>query len=110
MKVLILAINLIVILAVMYGDGVYFAVRSAYSAGYAKADASGIKRMFQCKVLTGMFCHGAGGMRVLPDRKDKAADGRILKFDSAVDNLKDPNMYIVFSDRQAYPEYLIEYK
>jgi hypothetical protein len=43
-----------------YGDGVYFALNSAYSANasYAVPDQRGHQRMFLCKVLVGEYCTG----------------------------------------------------
>ncbi|XP_048244595.1 protein mono-ADP-ribosyltransferase PARP14-like isoform X1 [Haliotis rufescens] len=93
--------------ATAVGEGVYFAVQAAYSDRntYAVPDRQGHKHMFQARVLTGMYCRGQGGMRVPPQRD--AANH--IQFDSVVDNVSGPGMYIIFNDTQAYPEYLITY-
>lgn len=96
--------------AVAYGNGVYFAVNPTYSAQaqYARPDPNGNKRMYMCKVLVGEFTKGQGGMKV-PPPKPGAAGGHIL-YDSVVDNLQSPGIFVIFHDTQAYPEYLIVFK
>ena len=44
-------------------------------------------------------------MRVLP----KNIAGQTV-YDSATDDVRKPSMYVIFSDTQAYPEYLITFK
>lgn len=93
--------------AAAYGNGAYFAVDPAYSArGYAAPDARGQKRMYLARVLVGDYAQGRSGMIVPPARNTgNAAD----LYDSVVDNTANPTMFIVFSDTQAYPEYLITF-
>ncbi|XP_062610602.1 protein mono-ADP-ribosyltransferase PARP14-like [Saccostrea cucullata] len=94
--------------AVAYGEGVYFAVNAGYSAQdtYSRRDPSGNKRMYLCKVLTGEFTVGKGGMRVPPA---KGQQSHIL-YDSVVNNMANPVMYIIFNDTQGYPDYLITFQ
>ncbi|XP_033756233.1 protein mono-ADP-ribosyltransferase PARP15-like [Pecten maximus] len=93
--------------AVAYGNGVYFAVNSQYSAQpqYSVQDANGYNRMYQCRVLTGEFTRGQGGMRVPPQ---KGSQGHIL-YDSVVDNATAPSIFVIFHDTQAYPEYIVTF-
>ena len=92
--------------ATKYGEGVYFAVNSSYSAqGYASPDASGHKRMYRSLVLTGDYTQGNSSMRYLPDNHSNPD----FKYDSAVDNLGNPCMFVVFLDSMAYPEYLVTF-
>ena len=95
-------------LATMYGNGVYFAIQSAYSAQdqYSKPDPYGTKHMYYARVLVGDFTQGRQGMRDPPSRGNNPAD----KYDSVTDNPAGPSMFIIFYDTQAYPEYLIEFK
>ncbi|KAI0221549.1 Protein mono-ADP-ribosyltransferase PARP14 [Lamellibrachia satsuma] len=89
-----------------YGEGVYFAVNSSYSAqGYASPDASGHMRMYRSLVLTGDYTTGDSYMRVLPNNPNN----RGFPFDSAVDDPGSPNMFVVFLDNMAYPEYLVTF-
>ena len=92
--------------ATAYGEGVYFAVNSSYSAqGYASPDASGHMRMYRSLVLTGDYTTGDSYMRVLPNNPSN----RGFPFDSAVDDPGSPNMFVVFLDNMAYPEYLVTF-
>nr|XP_046242508.1 protein mono-ADP-ribosyltransferase PARP14-like isoform X2 [Scatophagus argus] len=91
----------------MHGNGSYFAVDPVYSAqGYAKPDASGQKRMYLARVLVGDFTKGRSGIVTPPPKgSGNAAD----LYDSVVDHTTGPTMFIIFSDIQAYPEYLITF-
>ncbi|KAJ8316973.1 hypothetical protein KUTeg_004877 [Tegillarca granosa] len=110
--------------AVVYGNGVYFAVSSDYSARdqYAAPDHNGHKRIYQCKVLTGEYVQGSQGLRVPPQKakykkilqKSIAAlaqpsPGSVAHYDSVVDDILNPGIYVIFNDTQAYPEYLITF-
>ncbi|XP_071315254.1 protein mono-ADP-ribosyltransferase PARP14-like isoform X2 [Trachinotus anak] len=92
--------------AAVYGKGVYFAVNANYSAGgYSKPDASGLKRMYVARVLTGRYTVGNATMKSPPPRGTDPTDC----FDSLVDNPQQPTMFVIFHDDQAYPEYLITF-
>ena len=93
--------------ATALGKGVYFAVASWYSAQpkYSTPDASGRKRMYQARVLTGEHTKGSSSYRVPPS--NAATPG--FPFDSVVDNVSMPQRFVIFLDNQAYPEYLITF-
>uniref|UniRef100_A0A3Q4G910 Poly [ADP-ribose] polymerase n=1 Tax=Neolamprologus brichardi TaxID=32507 RepID=A0A3Q4G910_NEOBR len=95
--------------ATVHGHGTYFAVNASYSAQptYSKPAADGSRLMFVARVLTGVFTQGQATMKVLPLRNSQQPHNR---FDSAVDKIDNPTMYIVFHDNQAYPDYLITFK
>lgn len=95
--------------ATAYGHGTYFAVNASYSAHptYSKPAADGSQLMFVARVLTGVFTLGQSNMRVPPSRSDLGSHER---YDSVVDKMDNPNMYVVFHDNQAYPDYLITFK
>ena len=94
--------------AVRYGKGVYFATNSKYSNRYARPDSKGIKRMFLCRVAVGEYCLGKNELLV-PYTRDAS---RNILYDSTTDSMSDKerDMFVVYHDAQAYPEYLIEYK
>ncbi|KAM4626660.1 protein mono-ADP-ribosyltransferase PARP14-like [Discoglossus pictus] len=94
--------------AAAIGNGTYFAVNANYSAQdtYSRPDANGSKYMYLARVLTGMSCAGKAGL-VTPPAKN-ATDPTDL-YDSVTDNPSGPSMYVIFSDIQAYPEYLITF-
>ncbi|XP_071793808.1 protein mono-ADP-ribosyltransferase PARP14-like isoform X2 [Asterias amurensis] len=91
-----------------YGKGTYFAVAASYSASpqYAKPDANGTKHVFVTKVLVGDYIRGSHGMITPPPKPQNPAE----LFDSVVDNMNYPGIYVIFHDAQAYPEYLIKFQ
>ena len=60
--------------------------------------------MFLCRVVVGEYCLGKRDA-LTPDVRQ----GHQL-YDSTVNNMSDPGMYVTFHDSQAYPEYLIKFK
>uniref|UniRef100_A0A673LIG0 Poly [ADP-ribose] polymerase n=1 Tax=Sinocyclocheilus rhinocerous TaxID=307959 RepID=A0A673LIG0_9TELE len=91
----------------MYGNGSYFAVDPHYSAqGYSAPDAKGHKRMYLVRVLVGDFTQGKRGLLVPPARSSNSAD----LYNSVTDNMRNPTMFVIFNDVQAYPEYLITFQ
>ncbi len=85
----------------MYGKGSYFARDARYSKDYG--DGS---RMFVVKVLVGDWTRGDSSM-VRPPPRDPN-NPKVL-YDSTVDNIANPGIYVVYDKQQCYPEYLIEY-
>uniref|UniRef100_A0A674CPF9 PARP catalytic domain-containing protein n=1 Tax=Salmo trutta TaxID=8032 RepID=A0A674CPF9_SALTR len=61
--------------------------------------------MFVCRVLVGDYTEGNSSY-VRPPPKET---GGSIFYDSCVDNIKDPKVFVVFEKYQVYPEYLIEY-
>jgi hypothetical protein len=90
----------------MYGKGVYFAVNSSYSSStqYSKPNDAREQRMFACRVLVGEYCQGEQD-KPTPDERHE----RVL-YDSTVDNVNTPKIFVVYRDAQAYPEYIITFK
>jgi len=86
----------------LYGKGSYFAKNAKYSAGYTDC-----RTMFLVQVLVGAYTRGHTTM-VRPPPKDIKLP-LINLYDSCVDNVADPNIFVVFTQEQSYPEYLIEY-
>ncbi|XP_028997166.1 protein mono-ADP-ribosyltransferase PARP14-like isoform X2 [Betta splendens] len=95
--------------ATLYGHGTYFAVDASYSANtkYSKPAADGSQLMFVARVLTGTYTLGHSDTKVPPPRNVEQPDNF---YDSLVDNISNPSMYVVFHDSQAYPDYLITFK
>ncbi|XP_034742022.1 poly(ADP-ribose) polymerase family member 14-related sequence 1 isoform X2 [Etheostoma cragini] len=94
--------------AACYGNGTYFAVNASYSASntYSKPNQSGEKCMYLCRVLTGDFTLGQQHMIEPPAKTANS----VQKYDSVVDNVARPSMFVIFHDNHAYPEYLITFK
>lgn len=84
------------------GYGTYFAVDASYSVYHSLTtlNHNGKKFVYVCRVLTGEYTLG---------REDFIEPPRIgsRQFDSVVDNVINPSMFVIFHDAQAYPEYLI---
>ncbi|XP_067284558.1 protein mono-ADP-ribosyltransferase PARP12-like [Pseudorasbora parva] len=87
-----------------YGKGSYFARDAKYSHSYTKD--SGTRSMFVCRILVGHYTKGASDY-LRPPSKD---GGDTIFYDSCVNDIYDPSIFVVFEKHQIYPEYLIEYK
>lgn len=86
--------------ATYYGKGVYFASNSSYSHKYTDLNRNkNVGHMFICRILVGEMAVGNKNMSVPPDNKD-----------TTVDKMPDPNIYVIYKDSQAYPEYLLTYE
>ncbi|KAB1258005.1 Poly [ADP-ribose] polymerase 10 [Camelus dromedarius] len=93
----------------LYGQGVYFAKRASLSVQdrYSPPNAEGHKAVFVARVLTGDYGQGHRGLRAPPLR----APGHVLlRYDSAVDCLRQPSIFVIFHDTQALPTHLITCK
>ncbi|XP_051643668.1 protein mono-ADP-ribosyltransferase PARP14 [Manacus candei] len=95
--------------AAAIGNGTYFAAHASYSAQnqYSVPDVNGKKHMYLARVLTGEYCAGKAGLITPPPKNP--ADPTDL-YDSVVDNVSNPTVFVIFNDIQAYPEYLITFK
>ena len=86
-----------------YGKGSYFARDSSYSHRFTDDH-----RILAVHVLVGEYCVGRDTY-VRPPPKDKD-DPLGAMFDACVDNIENPEIFVVFSTDQAYPAYVIEYE
>ncbi|XP_077740611.1 protein mono-ADP-ribosyltransferase PARP15-like isoform X1 [Canis aureus] len=95
--------------AAAYGKGTYFAVNARYSADdiYSRPDSNGRKHIYVVRVLTGVYTLGHAGL-VTPPSKNPHNPTDL--FDSVTNDTQHPNLFVVFSDNQAYPEYLITFR
>ena len=92
----------------MYGKGVYFARDASYSHRYTALDANSQRHMYYAQVLTGEYTVGNTSM-LAPPAKNLQVDANVL-FDSTVDNVSNPTIFVVYQDTQCYPAYLITYQ
>ncbi|KAL3843270.1 hypothetical protein ACJMK2_021212, partial [Sinanodonta woodiana] len=92
---------------VWYGMGVYFSTQSTYGCddNYTKRDAKMHKYMYQCKVLTGNSTVVQKGYKERFPPIDPTTGN---KYDSTSSPAMDE--YVIYSDTQSYPEYLIEFE
>nr|XP_029486369.1 protein mono-ADP-ribosyltransferase PARP11-like isoform X1 [Oncorhynchus nerka] len=86
-----------------YGKGSYFARDAKYSHAYTSQ--SGLRSMFVCQVLVGDYTVGNSRYEKPPPKET----GGSSFYDSCVDNIQDPRVFVVFETHQVYPEYLIQY-
>ena len=93
--------------ATVYGKGVYFAHDASYSARdqYSPRDANNNKYIFLAKVLTGEFTVGNSHCVTPPPKSGNS----LTLYDSVVDNVNTPAIFVIFGDAQAYPDYLITF-
>ena len=92
-----------------YGRGVYFARDAQYSLRFAvnrerRAGTQGRRYMYLARVLAGQYCIGYETMIVPPPKNPSRPE---ILFESVVDDQRNPSVFVVFSDNQCYPEYLI---
>lgn len=95
--------------ATVYGNGVYFALEASYSARstYSPPDANGCRYMYLTKVLVGEYTVGRQGL-ITPPPKNLADPTDT--YDTVVDQIPNPLIFVVFYDWQCYPEYLITFQ
>ena len=90
-----------------WGQGVCFSRDASYATYdcYSMPDVQGNKYMYLARVLVGEYCKGNSGYRVPP-----LQPGSEWTFDSTVDDINNPGVFVSFHDAQSYPEYLITFK
>lgn len=67
-----------------------------------------LHKMFMAKVLVGRFTGGSSTYRK-PPPLDPVNDPYGKCYDSCVDNIHNPKVFVIFDSSQVYPDYLIEY-
>lgn len=80
------------------GAGVYFSSDLTTSLGYSSNN-----KLLYCRVLVGHSGTGAPGMRRPPEKGGRWGAGE--RYDSVTRD----NMFVVFDNYQAYPEYLVSF-
>lgn len=101
----------------MWGQGTYFAVNASYchEQGFVHETKApeGLVQVFLCKVAVGdsVFVRLGSGtnLKVAPCRPDEEAKFPGQKYDSVLGSTNGSDVFVVYNDYQAYPEYLISY-
>lgn len=90
-----------------YGQGSYFAVDASLRNNYSNPGEEKTRYMFLAKVLTGEFKRGKQSFLRPPlkDSNNPAGD----MYDSCVDDENQPKIFVIFSEQQCFPLYLIKY-
>ncbi|GAA6221073.1 TCDD-inducible poly [ADP-ribose] polymerase-like [Lates japonicus] len=92
-----------------YGFGSYFATTASFSHTYSgTVGPVEVRHMFLAKVLVGKVSQGRNSYRRPPPLSSKTRQYRL--YDTCVDNMDKPTMFVVFDRCQCYPYYLIKYK
>ena len=63
--------------------------------------------MYIARVLVGKYTKGKEGL-IIPPPIDE--NNQIVRYDSVVDNVINPLMFVIFYDYRSYPEYLVTFK
>ncbi|KAG7341246.1 receptor family ligand binding protein [Nitzschia inconspicua] len=94
--------------ATLWGKGVYFARDAEYSSRdvYSIPDSKGTKYVMACRVMVGEYCVGKTNA-ITPDVRCSRTHSL---YDSTVDRMTNPGIYVTYHDAQAYPEYIIRFK
>ena len=72
---------------------------------YCTPDAKDIQTVFLVRVVVGEYCKGIKHA-VTPAMRNALKN---QLYDSTVDNVNDPSIFVTYHDAQAYPEYLIKF-
>jgi len=88
-----------------YGDGTYFARNASYSHKYSQRISNGQHKMIVAEVLVGRSTKGRQGDKKMPPLPGEA----YKKYNSLVDSVADPSIFVVQHSNQAYPAYLLTY-
>eukprot|EP00485_Elphidium_margaritaceum_P015625 CAMPEP_0202731254 /NCGR_PEP_ID=MMETSP1385-20130828/187054_1 /ASSEMBLY_ACC=CAM_ASM_000861 /TAXON_ID=933848 /ORGANISM="Elphidium margaritaceum" /LENGTH=1201 /DNA_ID=CAMNT_0049397547 /DNA_START=241 /DNA_END=3846 /DNA_ORIENTATION=- len=88
-----------------YGKGTYFARDASYSVSFSACNDSGVYKMFQCKVICGQSHIGNRNFEL--KSWPKKADGFI--YDSLVNNVANPSIYVIHDDARVYPMFVIHF-
>ena len=93
----------------MWGIANYFAVNASYSDAYCHTLQNGSKQMFYARVMIGntVVCQPNNQMRMPPPINP--ATPHIL-YDSVQGFTGNSDVFMIYTNKKAYPEYLITYK
>ena len=89
----------------IYGDGTYFGRDASYSDIFAGVLPTGQKCLIAAYVVVGRWAPGRSGMKSCPLLPGES----FRRYNSLVDNVDNPSMFVIQEPGQAYPAYLITY-
>ena len=93
--------------ATLFGKGVYFARDTSYSTYplYSPPDARGLQTIFAVRCVVGKWSQGVRD-GLTPAVRD---DAKNLLYDTTVDDMRRPSIFVTYHDAQAYPEYRVRF-
>jgi hypothetical protein len=91
----------------MWGPANYFAANASYSDAYSHKIA-GTRQMFQARVMVGntKTCNPNKDLKMPPAI---SADNALDLYDSVHGRTGGSDVFVIYTNKQAYPEYLITY-
>ncbi|XP_032077847.1 protein mono-ADP-ribosyltransferase PARP12-like isoform X3 [Thamnophis elegans] len=89
----------------LYGKGSYFARDACYSHAYCNSKKQA-KTMFVARVLVGDYVQGEASYVRPPPRPNQSSSF----YDSCVDDVLNPSIFVIFEKHQVYPAYVVEYE
>ena len=91
----------------MWGKANYFAYNISYSNGYSSQLPTGQRQMFMASVIVGkeVVLQPDGNLRVPPNQP-----GTNVPYDSVKGNTGGSDVIMVYSNKKAYPSYIITYR
>ena len=94
--------------ATVLGKGSYFARDASFSDRYSGINAPILRWMFLARVLTGNMAKGNPQYVKPPPLDPSKPHGDA--YDSCVDKLEQPSIFVIFDSDQCYPEYVISFQ
>ncbi|PVD35547.1 hypothetical protein C0Q70_02510 [Pomacea canaliculata] len=90
-----------------WGKGAYFSTTAKFSHSYTRAHTTltgdSLRFMFLGRILVGQYTLGHPSYTKPPERD------RLKLYDSCVNDVSNPAIFVIFDLAQSYPEYLIQY-
>lgn len=93
-----------------YGRGCYFArhaIQACNKRYSCPEPITGNRYIFLCRVAVGYYCKGHHSKALIPPTKRHDPSET---FDTTVDTIENPSVFVTYHDAQAYPEYFISFK
>ncbi|PVD35528.1 hypothetical protein C0Q70_02491 [Pomacea canaliculata] len=91
----------------IHGKGAYFSTTAKFSHSYTRVHTpvtgDPLRFMFLGRILVGQYTLGHPSYTKPPERD------RLKLYDSCVNDLSNPSIFVIFDLAQSYPEYLIQY-
>mmetsp|Transcript_7027 Transcript_7027/g.22966 ORF Transcript_7027/g.22966 Transcript_7027/m.22966 type:complete len:155 (+) Transcript_7027:6119-6583(+) len=72
---------------------------------YSAPDDSDTQHLFVCRVIVGVPCKGRDGAPAPDVRNNETLE----LYDTTVDDVEKPSVYVTYNDHQAYPQYLVKF-
>jgi hypothetical protein len=97
----------------MWGMGIYFAVNAQYSlSGYAFKNKVGTRSIFYVRVALGDDIDRPSdrSYKIPPEKQSTSRIFAVDRYDSIKGNIGGSDIYIVYENSRAYPDYLITFE